>query len=203
MPQYLTGDEAVMIALSSDAARYFGAVPDPPFTVPPFDPDVAPYAGDERAVVSWLLDYHRHVLLRKVAGITEQQARTTIASSDLTLLGLVRHLAGVEQYWFANVFLGLHEPSLWEISDDDDDEDRDFHPLVDDTLADAVAVLRTEIDRARQIASSTSFDAPAAGQRKGQTVSLRWIMVHLVEEYARHCGHADLLRQAIDGSIGD
>jgi hypothetical protein len=173
---------------------------DEPFVLPAFDPDVAPYGGDEGAVVTWLLDYHRHVLLRKVEGITDQQARTTIASSDLTLLGLVRHLGLVEQYWFGDVFLGLSETSHW---DDPDDRDRDFHPLEGDTLADAVAVLRAEIDRARQIAATSSFDAPAVGQREGQLVRLRWIMVHLVEEYARHCGHADLLREAIDGKTGD
>ncbi len=168
--------------------------------VPPFDPETAPYDGDEAAVVSWLLDYHRHVLLRKVDGITDTQARATIAASDLTLLGLIRHLAVVEQYWFGDVFLGSDEPSHW---DDPDDRDRDFHPLAHDTLADAVATLRSEIDRARQITSSTSFDAMAVGRREDRPVRLRWIMVHLVEEYARHCGHADLLRQSIDGVTGD
>ena len=171
-----------------------------PFTDPPFDPESAPYSGDERVVISWLLDYHRHVLLRKLDGITEQQARVTIASSDLTLLGLARHLALVEQYWFIEVFLGLKETSHWH---DPDDRDRDFHPLDGDTLADALIVLHDEIDRARQIASTASFDTPAVGQREGQPVNLRWIMAHLVEEYARHCGHADLLREAIDGTTGD
>jgi Protein of unknown function (DUF664) len=175
-------------------------VPEVPFVVPPFDPDVAPYAGDERAVVNWLLDHHRHVLLRKVVGISEEQARRTIASSDLTLLGLVRHLAGVEQYWFGEVFLGLDETSHW---DDPADRDRDFHPLPHDTLADALHVWGAEVERARRVASTASFDTCAVGQREGQPVSLRWIMVHLVEEYARHCGHADLIREAIDGTTGD
>jgi hypothetical protein len=175
-------------------------VSETPFAVPPFDPEVAPYSGDERAVVGWLLDYHRQVLVGKVVGISDEDARTTIATSDLTLLGLVRHLAGVEQYWFGEVFLGLNETSHW---DDPDDRDRDFHPLPNDTLADALQVLNAEIERARRVASSASFDTPADGQREGQPVSLRWIMVHLVEEYARHCGHADLLRQAIDGVTGD
>src|SRR5258706_5798843 len=170
------------------------------FADPPFDPETAPYSGDERAVISWLLDYHRHVLLRKLEGITEQQARVTTASSDLTLLGLARHLALVEQYWFVEVFLGLTETSHWH---DPNDRDRDFHPLDRDTLADALIVLRDEMDRARQIAAAQSFDTPAVGQREGQPVMLRWIMAHLVEEYARHCGHADLLREAIDGTTGD
>jgi Protein of unknown function (DUF664) len=168
--------------------------------LPPFDPEVAPYRGDESTVVSWLLDYHRQVLLHKVDGITAQQARSTISPSDLSLLGLIRHLAGAEQYWFADVFLGLNEPSHW---DDPDDRDRDFHPLDTDTMDDALAALHHEIERARQIASTTSFDTLSVGQRDDQQVNLRWIMVHLVEEYARHCGHADLLREAIDGTTGD
>jgi hypothetical protein len=175
-------------------------VPDSPFVDPPFDPDVAPYAGDEPAVVNWLLDYQRYVLLRKVDGITEDQARLTTAASDLTLLGLVRHLAGVEQYWLGQVFLGLSETLPW---DDPDDRDRDFHPLEGDTLADALPLLRAEMTRARQIASTVSFDSLSVAQRENQHVSLRWILVHLVEEYARHCGHADLLREAIDGVTGD
>lgn len=175
-------------------------MPDRPFLDPSFDPEVAPYGGDESAVVSWLLDYQRHVMLRKVDGITEQQARTTTSATDLTLLGLIRHLALVEQFWIGEVFLGLSETSLW---DDPDDRDREFHPLEHDTLADALVALRAEIDRARQIASITSFDALSVGRRENQQVKLRWILVHLVEEYARHCGHADLLREAIDGTTGD
>ena len=135
-----------------------------PFVVPPFDPEVAPYSGDEPAVTGWLLDYQRYVLLRKVDGITEQQARMTIAASDLTLLGLVRHLAGVEQYWFGDIFLGLDETSHWH---DPDDRDRDFHPLDGDTLAEALVVLRAEIDRSRQIASTAPLDALSIGQTRG------------------------------------
>ena len=166
---------------------------------PPFDPEVSPYSGDERDVINWLLDYQRYVLLRKVDGITEQQARMTTASSDLTMLGLVRHLAGVEQYWLGHVFLGLDETLPW---DDPDDRDTDFHPAEGDTLADALVLFRAEMDRARQIAATAPFDAGQSA-RENQQVKLRWILVHLVEEYARHCGHADLIREAIDGATGD
>ena len=173
---------------------------EPPFVYPPFDPEVSPYSGEERDVVNWLLDYQRYVLLRKVDGITEQQARLKTASSDLTLLTLVRHLAGVEQYWLGHVFLGMDESLPW---DDPDDRDGDFHPKDDDTLAEALVLLRAEMNRARQVASTTPFDALSVGTRENQQVKLRWILVHLVEEYARHCGHADLIREAIDGATGD
>jgi Protein of unknown function (DUF664) len=148
---------------------------EPPFASPPFDAEAATYAGDERAVVSWLLDYHRQVLLHKVDGITESDALVTVAPSDLTLLGLVRHLALVEQYWFQEVFLGSDETSHW---DDPEDRDRDFHPFPHDTLADARRVLCTEIERSRALVADASFDTAAVGQREGQTVNLRWIMVH-------------------------
>ena len=173
---------------------------DLPFVNPPFDPEVAPYSGDERDVVNWLLDYQRYVMLRKVDGITEQQARMTTAKSDLTLLGLVRHLAEVEQYWLGNVFLGLDESLPW---DDPDDRDADFHPRDEDTLAEALVLLRSEMGRARHVSFTTAFDASSIRRRENQHVNLRWILVHLVEEYARHCGHADLLREAIDGATGD
>jgi hypothetical protein len=173
------------------------------FQDPPFDPDHAPYSGDERAVTLWLLDYHRHVLLHKLDGITNEQGRRTVAPSDLTLLGLARHLGNVEQYWFGHVFLGIvPESEPWRY-DDAADPDIDFHPGATDRLSDALDLLHSEIERARQVTALHSFDAIAAGQREGQPVNLRWIIVHLIEEYARHCGHADLIRQSIDGSTGD
>lgn len=171
-----------------------------PFDDPPFDPDHAPYDGSEAEVTGWLLDYHRWVLLKKVDGITDEQARRTTAASDLHLLGLIRHAVNVEQYWFDKVLRGI-EPAWF--FDDDDDPDFDFHPGPDDTLADAVEALRGEIGRNRGVAALTSFDTIAAGTREGRAVSFRWIMVHLVEEYARHCGHADLIREAVDGVTGD
>ena len=167
---------------------------------PPFDPEVAPYSGDEVSVVNWLLDYQRRVFFHKIEGITEGQARVRIGLSELSLLGLTRHLAYVEQYWFGDVFLGASELGHWE---DPDDRDRDFHPFEHDTLAEAVAVLGTELARSRRIAGSNAFDTLAKNQRDGQPVTLRWILVHLLEEWARHCGHADLLREAIDGVTGD
>jgi uncharacterized damage-inducible protein DinB len=166
-----------------------------------FDPESPPLDGDERAVVTWLLDYHRSVLLRKVSGISEEQARSVAASSDLTLLGLVRHLTNVEQYWFAMVFVGSDEPGHY---DDPDDVDRDFHPQPGDTLAAALDVFNAEIVRSRRVAAeASSFDVLGQRQRHGSPVNLRWIMVHMVEEYARHCGHADIIRQHIDGVTGD
>jgi hypothetical protein len=174
-----------------------------PFEGPPFDPDDAPYDGDERQIICWLLDYHRGVMLRKLDGITDVQPRESIAKSDLTLLGLARHMGFVEQFWFGHIFLGaVGAGERWHY-DDPDDPDVDFHPREEDTLANAVTVLHGEIRRARSIAATAPLDAVAKEQREGRPVNLRWILVHLIEEYARHCGHADLIRQAIDGTVGD
>jgi hypothetical protein len=178
-------------------------VTDSLFADPPFDPEVAPYEGDEHAVATWMLDYHRRLLLRKVDGVGDADARRTTGASDLTLLGLVRHMAFVEQFWFGHVLLGVVGASEAPLFDDPDDHDRDFHPLPDDTLADALVLLHAEIRRARTVTATTTFDTIAANTREGRPVTFRWIMIHLIEEYARHCGHADLLREAIDGTVGD
>ena len=173
-----------------------------PFTDPPFDPDHAPYDGDERQVVTWLLDHHRRVFLRNLDGITEAQARRTIAASDLTLIGLARHMGFVEQHWFGNVFLGsVGSGEDWHY---DDSTDPDRFPSVGARHAGRRGRDPARGDRARTCAHcDTGFDVVAAKSREGRPVNLRWILVHLVEEYARHCGHADLIRQAIDGSVGD
>jgi integrase len=160
-----------------------------------------PRTGDERAMLRSFLDYFRSVLLRKVDGLTTEQSQATIKPSALHLHGLIRHMAFVEHYWFAQIFAGDDEPFYW---DDPTDEDRDFHPLPSDLLEADLQLLVTEIERSRLTeASAASAEQIATKQRAGEAVSLRWIMLHMVEEYARHCGHADFLREAIDGATGD
>jgi hypothetical protein len=154
------------------------------------------------------LDYYRSVLLRKAEGLDEAQVRVRIDPSPMDLLGVVRHMALVEQWWFSQAFAGSTEADLWA---DPDDSDSDWHHTPGDTLAEALAALHSEIDKARAIVGAAEsldqvtaidvgpVDIPA---RRGRR-SLRWIMVHMIEEYARHCGHADLLREVVDGATGD
>jgi hypothetical protein len=164
-------------------------------------------AGEAEMLVSFL-DYYRATLLVKADGLTDEQARTpTVPPSDLNIMGLVRHMSEVERNWFQRWFIKAEEPSIYS-SEDDPDEDRDMHPGPDDTLADAIGVFQREVDISRQITAGASPDALAA--HVGESVhwagfhpSLRWILVHMIEEYARHCGHADLLRERIDGAVGD
>jgi uncharacterized damage-inducible protein DinB len=166
------------------------------------DPSVT---ADEAATLDQFLDYYRSVLLRKADGLDDAQARERVAASSVDILGLIRHMALVEQWWFSIVFSGREEPEWWF---DPDDRDHDWHHTVDDTLAEAVTALITEIGRSREtVAFADSLDQLSAievgpPERHGRR-SLRWVMVHMIEEYARHCGHADFLREAIDGTVGD
>ncbi len=170
----------------------------------PADPELQPTA-DEVTTLHSFLDYYRTILIRKAEGITEEQARTRIEPSDMSLLGLIRHMAEVERGWFRRRFAALDAPPLFY---DDHDPDGDFHPSDRDTLDEAMSALVAEIEFARSSTSGVSLDTLAASIPPTQRIpgwqpSLRWILVHMIEEYARHCGHADLLRERIDGSVGD
>jgi uncharacterized damage-inducible protein DinB len=170
----------------------------------PTDPELQPTA-DEVTTLHSFLDYYRTILIRKAEGITEEQARTRIEPSDMSLLGLIRHMAEVERGWFRRRFAALDAPPLFY---DDHDPDGDFHPSDEDTLDEAMSALLAEIEFARSSTSGVSLDTLAASIPPTQRIpgwqpSLRWILIHMIEEYARHCGHADLLRERIDGSVGD
>jgi uncharacterized damage-inducible protein DinB len=166
-----------------------------------------PTAGDERATLVGYLDYHRETLAEKCAGLSpEQLARRSVSPSELSLLGLVRHLAEVERRWFQNRVAGIDVGPVYLT---DDDEDADFHlPGADsDDLAklasQAMATWRAEVNRSNGIlAAVPSLDDRFEHERDGQ-LSIRWLIVHMIEEYARHNGHADLLREAIDGTTGE
>jgi uncharacterized damage-inducible protein DinB len=168
------------------------------------DPELQPN-GDEAALLHSFLDYQRTILLRKAEGITDDQSRTRIEPSEMSLLGLVRHMAEVERNWFRRRFAAQDAPPHYY---NDEDPDGDFHPTEGDTMAEALDTLRTEIEFARSSTSGTPLDTlakaiPPKQRIPGWQPNLRWILIHMIEEYARHCGHADLLRQRIDGSVGD
>ena len=160
----------------------------------------------ERPMLQAFLDYFRVVLARKAEGITEDEARrATCPPSDLTLLGLIRHMAEVERIWAHWFFLGEpNEPIFYGEAHPTGDEDGDFHPPDDATLADAFEIYWAQIASADAAYAEHDLDAVDRVERDGhERHSLRWIYIHLIEEYARHCGHADLIRQAIDGQLDD
>ncbi|HUA30522.1 MAG TPA: DinB family protein [Streptosporangiaceae bacterium] len=160
-------------------------------------------AGERDMLTGWL-DFHREVLLWKCEGLTDEQLkRRSVPPSALSLLGLVRHMAEVERGWFRAVLLGEDVPDIY---DRRDDSDVDFNGVdAADTAAD-FATFKAECDAARMaVAQAQDLDVLSveASQRTGEKYSLRWILTHMIEEYARHNGHADMLRESIDGSAGD
>ena len=170
------------------------------WTVPPTDrPDPIMTGGEREALQSWL-DFHRRTLLVKCAGLTADQLKqASVPPSPLTLLGLVRHMAEVERWWFRRGFLGL---PLDTLHCPDDDRDGDF-----DNVAGADAEADLAVFRAECVAGDAAVTGHGLDEtfrtRRGNTLDLRWVYLHMIEEYARHNGHADLLRERIDGVTGD
>ncbi|MFJ6621826.1 DinB family protein [Kitasatospora sp. NPDC091335] len=166
------------------------------------DPRVdPPMTADEAATLTAFLDYHRGTLALKCAGLTDDQLRLrSVPPSDLSLLGLVRHMAEVEQYWFQSVLLGREiTDHYWK----PENEDGDFDDVDTADAAADFAVWQAEIEAARRAVDGLPLDTVGKNPRRGQPVTLRWILAHMVEEYARHNGHADLLRELVDGSTGE
>jgi uncharacterized damage-inducible protein DinB len=161
-----------------------------------------PVAGDERATLNGFLDYQRATLAIKVADLSpEQLARRATPPSTLSLLGLIRHLAEVERGWFRG-FAGEVVDDLYGTPDD---PDRDLNDAVADPkqVEQAFIDWQAEIAHAREIVAAADLGTVYTRLDRGDSYSLRWVVVHLIEEYARHNGHADLLREAIDGQTGE
>jgi hypothetical protein len=166
-----------------------------PVSIPPLAPDEQVSAGTEREVLETFLDLYRNILQRKVGGLTDEQLRARHVPSGTTLAGVVKHLAGVEREWFQCALarrpaedLGLPEAGGWIVSG-----------------ADTGQSLLADYDRAcaesRKVAAGLALDETAPHPRLGR-VSLRWVYVHMIEETARHAGHADILREQTDGATG-
>ncbi|MFF8033097.1 DinB family protein [Streptomyces sp. NPDC016626] len=159
--------------------------------------------ADERTMLEGWLDYHRHTLAWKCEGLTDEQLRTaSVPPSELSLMGLVRHMAEVERSWFRRVLAGEDvSPLYWTEAD----RDGEFHLTGAHTWREARTAWQAEIDAARRTAAGFALDDPSRGRSgsTGEPFSLRWIYTHMIEEYARHNGHADLLRERLDGATGD
>jgi hypothetical protein len=169
-----------------------------------------PLEGDEVATLLGFLDYQRATLDWKTRGLTDVQLRMPLPPTSMTLGGMLKHLAFVEDYWCTEVVAEVPTPEPWAAVDADTDPDWDWESASHDSGADLRALWIERVQRSRTVvdgelrrvgAGALDVTHPAWG---GQgRVSLRWVLVHLVEEYARHNGHADLLRQAIDGETGE
>jgi uncharacterized damage-inducible protein DinB len=152
-----------------------------------------PLIGDEREMLRAFLDYHRATLAMKCDGLGDEDLRRrSMPPSTLTLLGLVRHLAEVERTWFRRVIGGEDVPLVYSAEGDY----QVAYDAAGATRAEAFAVWEAEVEHSRRIErEAASLDVIAHNARWGEDVSLRLVMLHLIHEYARHNGHADLLRE--------
>lgn len=159
-----------------------------------------PLIAGEREMLRAFLDYHRSTLAMKIDGLGDEELRRqSMPPSTLSLLGLVRHLAEVERTWFRRVISAEDIGLVWS-------ETGDFqaaYDASDATRAEAVETWQAEVEHARRIElQAESLDVTGYQARWGEHVSLRLVMLHLIHEYARHNGHADLLREGTDGTVG-
>jgi Protein of unknown function (DUF664) len=170
------------------------------WTAPQITRESAPYIAGERQMLEAWLDFHRQTLLLKCSGLTASQLRERAAPpSKLSLLGLVRHMTEVERGWFRLRIAG-EDVSFQYSSESDPDGEFDYVDSAD-VEHDLAAYLR-EIDLARQAVAGHELDETFYHSHRDAEVTVRWVYVHMVEEYARHNGHADLLRERIDGATG-
>ena len=160
--------------------------------------------GERKMLDNWL-DYHRATLAWKCEGLTpEQLCERSVPPAIMSLAGLVRHMADVERNWFRRVLADEPVDGIYFSLADEVDYDGEFLEAAPATYDADVAVWQAEIEAARANAAAVeSLDAVGKRLRGGSEVSLRWIYVHMIEEYARHNGHADLIRERIDGATGD
>jgi hypothetical protein len=157
-----------------------------------------PFRGAEKQSLQVALDRHREVMLWKLEGIDEQQARRPMTPSGTNLLGLVKHLGCVEYGWFCSTFGRPTE----ELPYDEADPETDMRATADETVADLVAFYRRACTAADAVIAELDLDDVGLSW-DGREVSMRWVLIHMLEETARHAGHADILRELIDGAAGD
>lgn len=164
-----------------------------------------PTHGSEIVQLRAWLDFHRHALKRKAAGLSQEQLAETLPPSTLTIGGLLKHMALVEDNWFSVVLLGNEEAEPWRGVDWDGDPDWEFRTAADDSPEVLIGWLDDAIDAGNRTLDEIGDDldrTAAKRSRQDTPFDVRWILLHMIEEYARHNGHADLIRESIDGTTG-
>ncbi len=167
-----------------------------------------PLAGDESSTLVGYLEYQRATFAWKCAGLDATGLNAKIASSSMTLGGLLKHLALVEDYWFSQRLCGRDSQSPWDTVDWDADPDWDWHSAAADTPEQLRVLWQDAVVRSRLTVAEVLVDGGLGQLARrawpdGRSPSLRWILCHLIEEYARHNGHVDLLRESVDGFTGE
>ena len=163
--------------------------------------------GEQETLLAWL-DYHRDTLRQKSEGLSTDQLSTPLPPSTMTLGGLLKHMALVEDYWFSVVLMGNEDAEQWQGVDFDTDPDWEWRTAAQDSpeelrrlFDDACAASDRILER---VLAEEGLDRLSVkeSRHQGGTFSLRWIVTHMIEEYARHNGHADLIRESVDGTTG-
>ena len=180
-----------------------------------------PIAADETATLLGYLEFQRATLAWKCAGLDAAGLRATVAASSMSLGGMLKHLAYVEEDWCSRWLHGRDPEPPWDTVDWDADRDWDWSSAVDDTPEQLQALWQDAVTRSRGLVTEALADGGldrlarqaehwdgqswviVRASTPGESPSLRWILFHLIEEYARHIGHADLLRESVDGQTGE
>jgi uncharacterized damage-inducible protein DinB len=167
-----------------------------------------PIAADEIASLLGFLDYQRATLAWKCGGLDAAGVKATVGVSSMTLGGMLKHLAVVEDHWFSRRLHGRGRRPPWDTVDWESDPDWDWHSAASDSPEELFSLWRDAVARSRVLVAEALADGgleqPARhGWPDGRSPSLRWILLHMIEEYARHNGHADLIRESVDGLTGE
>jgi uncharacterized damage-inducible protein DinB len=169
---------------------------------------VPPVAADEADTLLGFLDFQRATLAWKTGGLDAAGLNTAVAASTITLGGLLKHMAYVEDYWFSHFLHGEETQPPWSTVDWAADRDWEWHSAAGDSPEQLRALWHDAVARSRDVVARAvaegGMGTPAQRtERDGQRPTLRWIVSHMIEEYARHNGHADLIRESVDGQTGE
>jgi uncharacterized damage-inducible protein DinB len=159
----------------------------------------APVAGAEKEVLAGFLDHYRKTIVDISQGLSEEDLRRPMVPSGTSLLGMIKHLAYVERGWFQEAIAGHRVDYPFDF---DVDPDADLRIEPEETSQEIIDLYRSECQKSREILDSVSLDDLAKGEERSFDYNVRWIVVHMIEETARHAGHADILRELIDGKVG-
>jgi len=169
-----------------------------------------PLEGDELATLRGFLDYQRATLDWKTRGLTDAELRVALPPTTMTLGGMLKHLACVEDYWFTRVVGEQETAEPWRSVDWDSEPDWDWTSAADDTGEELRGLWAERVERSRGVLRDVLAGGVEAGLAAGHPawdgqakVSTRWVLTHMIEEYARHNGHADLIRESVDGETGE
>jgi uncharacterized damage-inducible protein DinB len=167
-----------------------------------------PLASDETATLLGFLDYQRATFEWKTRGLDAAGLSTKVAASSMTLGGMLKHLAMVEDYWFSEWLRGRPQEPQWAAGNWEADDDWEWHSAADDTPDLLRAIWKESVARSRKMVTDALADGDLSQMARrtwsnGTAPNMRWILTHMIEEYARHNGQADLIRESIDGETGE